>query len=108
MGEALAKTVETTCSAWVHRRHVIIAQIAGSTSPAIPMGIGLGSVIAILCSWERNRSILWAIVASFVSWFYVGYYLLTRQPKLRNYYPPVPKYPLDVPRDRVLRPASEK
>lgn len=24
-------------------------------------GIGIGSAIAIVCSWQRNRSILWAI-----------------------------------------------
>jgi hypothetical protein len=28
-------------------------------------GVGLGSAIAIVCSWERNRSILYAILAGF-------------------------------------------
>jgi len=86
---------------------MIIAQIATS-SPLMPTGIGLGSVIAILCSWERNRSIIWAIVAAILSWLYVGYYVLTRRPKTREFYPPVPKYPLAVERDRPLRPASDK
>jgi hypothetical protein len=87
---------------------MIIAQIASTSSPLVPTGIGLGSVIAILCSWERNRSIIWAIVAAFLSWLYVGCYVLTRSPKSRAFYPPVPKYPLGVQRDRELRPASEK
>lgn len=43
-------------------------------------GIGLGSVIAVVCSWQRNRSILWAILAGILSWFYVIYFALTRQP----------------------------
>ena len=41
---------------------------------------GLGSAIAVVCSWHRNRSILWAIVAGILSWFYVIYFALTRAP----------------------------
>lgn len=41
-------------------------------------GLGLGSVIAVVCSWERNRSILFAIIAGLLSWFYVIYFALTR------------------------------
>lgn len=46
----------------------------------VQSGVGLGSVIAVVCSWQRNRSILWAILAGFLSWFYVIYFALTRQP----------------------------
>jgi len=42
-------------------------------------GIGLGSAIAIVCSWHRNRSILWALLAGLLSWIYVIYFALTRQ-----------------------------
>ncbi|MBS0207975.1 MAG: hypothetical protein JSS27_03380 [Planctomycetes bacterium] len=42
-------------------------------------GIGLGSAIAVVCSWQRNRSILWAILAGLLSWFYVIYFALTRR-----------------------------
>ena len=49
------------------------------TSFSVPQtGIGLGSAVAVVCSWDRNRSILWAIVAGFLSWFYVIYFALTR------------------------------
>ncbi|HXY32744.1 MAG TPA: hypothetical protein VEI07_00870 [Planctomycetaceae bacterium] len=41
-------------------------------------GIGLGSVIAVVCSWDRNRSILWAILAGILSWLYIIYFALTR------------------------------
>jgi hypothetical protein len=44
-------------------------------------GIGLGSVIAVVCSWDRNHSILWAILAGIFSWFYVVYFALTRTSK---------------------------
>jgi len=40
-------------------------------------GIGLGTVIAVVISWDRNKSILWAIFHGFISWFYVIYYALT-------------------------------
>jgi ABC-type Fe3+-siderophore transport system permease subunit len=43
-------------------------------------GIGLGSVIAVVCSWQRNKSILYAAIAGFLSWFYVIYFALTRRP----------------------------
>jgi hypothetical protein len=43
-------------------------------------GVGLGSVIAVVCSWQRNRSILWAILAGVLSWLYVLYFALTRRP----------------------------
>ena len=59
---------------------MIIAQIVNETAHTVTQtGIGLGSVIAIVCSWQRNRSILWAILAGILSWFYVIYYAMTRQ-----------------------------
>jgi len=47
---------------------------------AAASGIGLGSVIAVVCSWHRNRSIFWMILAGIFSWFYVVYFALTRMP----------------------------
>lgn len=47
-------------------------------------GIGLGSAIAVVCSWQRNRSILWMILAGILSWFYVIYFALTRKPAERK------------------------
>jgi hypothetical protein len=44
-------------------------------------GIGLGSVIAVVCSWQRNRSILWCILHGIVTWFYVIYFAATRRPE---------------------------
>ncbi len=37
-------------------------------------GIGLGSVIAVVISWDRNKSILFAIIHGALSWLYVIYY----------------------------------
>jgi hypothetical protein len=39
-------------------------------------GIGLGTIIAVVVSWSRNKSILWAIVHGILGWLYVIYALL--------------------------------
>jgi hypothetical protein len=43
-------------------------------------GIGLGSAIAVVLSWHRNKSILFAIIHGVLSWLYIIYFALTRQP----------------------------
>lgn len=53
----------------------------GGAFSVVRDGVGLGSVIAVVCSWQRNRSILWAIVAGLLSWLYVCYFALTRRPE---------------------------
>jgi hypothetical protein len=59
---------------------ILLAQIAVQTGQtAAESGLGLGSAIAIVCSWQRNRSILWAILAGILSWIYVIYFALTRK-----------------------------
>jgi len=47
---------------------------------AIHAGVGLGTVLAVVCSWHRNQSILWAILAGILSWVYVIYYAITEKP----------------------------
>ena len=42
-------------------------------------GIGLGSVIAIVISWENNKSVLFAIIHGILGWFYVVFYLFNRE-----------------------------
>lgn len=60
---------------------MLIAEIANdSTTIVTSGGIGLGSAIAVVCSWQRNKSILWAILAGIFSWFYVIYFAITRRP----------------------------
>ncbi|KXK38215.1 MAG: hypothetical protein J5I52_10270 [Saprospiraceae bacterium] len=41
-------------------------------------GIGIGTIIAIVASWSRNKSVLWAIIHGIFGWFYVIYYVITR------------------------------
>jgi hypothetical protein len=53
--------------------------IDAQTAQTVTDGVGLGSVIAVTASWDRNRSILWAILAGIFSWFYVIYFALTRK-----------------------------
>ncbi len=47
-------------------------------------GIGLGSMIAVVTSWERNKSVLLAIIHGFFSWIYVIYFVLTRKKEERK------------------------
>lgn len=42
-------------------------------------GIGIGSALAIVLSWHRNKSILVAIVHAVCSWLYVIYFAATRR-----------------------------
>jgi hypothetical protein len=57
---------------------MLLAQFTQQT--VVQTGVGLGAVIAVVCSWQRNRSILWAILAGILSWIYVIYFVLTRKP----------------------------
>lgn len=41
-------------------------------------GVGLGSIIAVVASWDRNKSILWAILHGIFGWLYVIYFAFTR------------------------------
>ncbi|KGO80568.1 hypothetical protein Q762_10780 [Flavobacterium cauense R2A-7] len=43
----------------------------------INQGVGLGTVIAVVTSWSRNKSILLAIIHGIFSWLYVIYFALT-------------------------------
>jgi hypothetical protein len=42
-------------------------------------GIGIGSAIAAVLSWHRNKSIVFAIIHGILSWFYVIYFAITRE-----------------------------
>lgn len=65
----------------------LLAQIGDTTevnqTTVIEKGVGLGSVIAVVASWSRNESILWAILHGILSWFYVIYFALTRSSRDR-------------------------
>lgn len=41
--------------------------------------IGLGTIIAVVVSWSRNKSILWAIIHGLLGWLYVIYAILFRK-----------------------------
>lgn len=42
-------------------------------------GVGLGTIIAVVVSWSRNKSILWAIIHGLFGWLYVIYALLVKK-----------------------------
>jgi hypothetical protein len=51
----------------------------GISNRVVDGGIGLGAVIAVVASWSRNQSVLRAIFHGILSWFYVLYFVLTRE-----------------------------
>ncbi|WP_199768507.1 hypothetical protein [Sphingobacterium sp. HMA12] len=58
---------------------VFAQEIDRSTTQTITQsGIGLGSVIAVVTSWDRNKSILWALIHGILGWLYVIYFAFTR------------------------------
>lgn len=60
---------------------MLLADISEASTVVVRSGVGLGTVIAVVCSWQRNRSILWAILAGILSWLYVIYFAITRVPE---------------------------
>ena len=63
---------------------MFLAEFADHSVAVAGHGVELGSVIAVVCSWQRNRSIFWAVVAGLFTWFYVLHFALTRQPDERR------------------------
>ena len=59
-------------------RHFHLQNALNAAVTTIKAGVGFGTALAISISWSVHKSILWAIVHGFFSWFYVIYYALTR------------------------------
>jgi hypothetical protein len=58
----------------------MLAQVCSDVQTTVTQsGIGIGSAVAIVLSWHRNRSILLAIIHGVLSWFYVIYFAVTRR-----------------------------
>ncbi|WP_026977064.1 hypothetical protein [Flavobacterium tegetincola] len=52
------------------------ANDGNSSVEIIKSGVSFGTVLAIVISWSRNSSLLWAIVHGIFGWLYVIYYAL--------------------------------
>ncbi len=50
-----------------------------ATTVVTSQGISLGTAIAVVASWSKNKSILWAIIHGFFSWLYVIYFAINRK-----------------------------
>ncbi len=53
--------------------------LATASQASIDIGTAIGASLGVVCSWQRNRSILWAILHGLLGWFYVIYFALTRK-----------------------------
>ena len=56
----------------------------GITQTAVKNGIGIGSAIAIVVSWDRNKSILYALLHGILGWLYVIYFVIVRESEEKN------------------------
>ena len=57
---------------------MMLAEVPHIHQTVTQSGIGIGSAVAIVLSWHRNKSIVFAILHGILSWFYVIYFALTR------------------------------
>jgi len=55
----------------------LVAKILHSVT--FKISLVLGSTSALLLSWYRNKSILWAFLHAILSWSYIFYFTLTRR-----------------------------
>jgi hypothetical protein len=59
---------------------MLLAHVGSQVQDTVTQsGIGLGSAIAVVLSWHRNKSILFAIIHGILSWLYVIFFALTRR-----------------------------
>ena len=47
-----------------------------SRNPTVRSGVSFGTALAIVLSYTKNASILWAIIHGILSWFYVVYRII--------------------------------
>lgn len=59
-----------------HCTHGLEFTMQNTRYEVVKSGISFGTALAIAMSWTANKSILWAIIHGFFSWFYVLYYAL--------------------------------
>lgn len=52
--------------------------MANNASVGGGAAIGFGTILAICLSWTANQAIGWAIIHGLLGWFYVIYYLITK------------------------------
>ena len=64
--------------------NMMLATVSSQVHTVTQSGIGIGSAIAIVLSWHRNRSIGFAIVHGILSWIYVIHFAVTRADNERH------------------------
>ena len=76
--------IKKLCFAVIPSILLLISCVATTNDPyyARPVyvgpGIGLGTIIAVVVSWSRNKSTLWAIIHGILGWLYVIYAILVK------------------------------
>jgi hypothetical protein len=52
--------------------------MANQSTTVVRHGISFGSALAMVLSYTKWHSILWAVIHGLCSWFYVAYFALTK------------------------------
>ncbi len=59
-------------------RRVVTTRVYSIRTEGAKYGVGFGSALAIVISYDANHSILWAIIDGVLGWLYVIYFALFR------------------------------
>ncbi|MCF8267418.1 MAG: hypothetical protein K9I69_04985 [Ignavibacteriales bacterium] len=51
---------------------------SNNRNAAVTSSIGVGAVLAMIMSWTLKKSILWTLIHGLLGWFYVIWYLITK------------------------------
>lgn len=57
---------------------MIVERVRVVHRDVVKSGVGFGSALAMVISYSTWKSVLWAIIHGIFGWFYVAYYLFTR------------------------------
>ncbi len=61
----------------LNQDHGTTRRIEMEHNSVVSTGISMGCGLAMILSWNINKSILWAILHGIFSWLYVIYYAMT-------------------------------
>ncbi len=59
--------------------NVLDSEIVRMSHSVVNYGISFGTALAIVISFNKNQSVVWAMIHGFFSWFYVIYYLIFKK-----------------------------
>jgi hypothetical protein len=59
--------------------YLAVLSATNYTATGISAVGAVGAALGVVCSWTRNRSVFWAFLAGLLGYFYVIYWIMTRE-----------------------------